>query len=224
MFEEFEVFSKVFDETTLKALYYLRNSRILKGIVGIVKEGKESVVFSAKDFNNNWIAIKIYRILHIDFKQMYNLLIIDSRYKRIKRDRKNVVFSWCNREYRNLALAYKNKITVPKPLGSYANVLVMEFVGENGISAPLLKDVEPNYEIYKKIIENLKKLKSIGLSHGDLSEYNILVKENIPYFIDFSQGVREDSLVFEEHFKKDLENINKFFSKYLDSNLLVYEI
>jgi RIO kinase 1 len=221
---EFEVFGKVFDQTTIKTLIQLRNARLLKGIVGIVKEGKESVVCSAKDFNDNWIALKIYRILHSDFKKMYNLLIIDPRFSRVKRDRKSIVFNWCKREYRNLVYAFKKNVSVPKPLGNLNNVIVLEFIGKDGIPAPQLKEISPSYEIYLKIIENLKKLKKIGLAHGDLSEYNILVHEGKPYFIDFGQGVRNDCVYFEEYLKRDLEKINDFFKKFIEEEKLIKEI
>jgi RIO kinase 1 len=224
MFKDFEVFGKVFDEITIRTLIQLRNARLLKVIVGIVKEGKESVVCSAKDFNDNWIALKIYRILHSDFKKMYNLLILDPRFSRVKRDRKSIVFNWCKREYKNLVYAFKKNISVPKPLGNLNNVIVLEFIGENGIPAPQLREIKPNYELYLEIIENLKKLKKIGLAHGDLSEYNILVHKEKPYFIDFSQGVREDCKAFKEYIEKDLERINNFFKKFLEEEKLIKEI
>jgi RIO kinase 1 len=224
MFKDLEVFRKVFDEVTIKTLIQLRNARLLKGVIGIVKEGKESVVCSAKDFNDNWIALKIYRILHSDFKKMYNLLIIDPRFSRVKKDRKSIVFNWCKREYRNLVYAFKNKISVPKPLGCLNNIIVLEFIGENGIPAQQLKEIKPSYELYLKVIENLKKMKKIGLSHGDLSEYNILVYNNKPYFIDFGQGVRDDCNLFEEYFKRDLERINNFFKIFIGEEKLIKEI
>ncbi|MEM5828088.1 MAG: RIO1 family regulatory kinase/ATPase [Candidatus Aenigmatarchaeota archaeon] len=227
--EELKVYSKVLDNLTIKALVELRNKMIIFGIVGIIKEGKESVIFLGKDFEKNDIAIKIYRIYHIDFKHMRNLLSLDSRYERVKREKRNVVFAWCNREYRNLKIAYeKAKINCPKPITSYQNILVMEFLGENGIPYPLLKDVELNYDLAKKlysqIIEDLKKLKKVGISHGDLSEHNIMVGNEKAYFIDFSHGVRKDSQIFDIHFQKDLENINNFFSRYLSEDELIKTI
>lgn len=205
--EGLKVFSKVLDDLTIKALVELRNRRVIFGLVGIIKEGKESVIFLGKDFEKNFIAIKIYRIYHSDFKIMRNLLVLDSRYGRIKREKRNVVFAWCNREYRNLRIAYeKGKVSCPRPIISYQNILVMEFLGENGVSYPQLKDVNLDYQsaknFYFQIIENMKNLKKIGLVHGDLSEHNILVGNDKIYLIDFSHGVRSDSIVYDEMFKK----------------------
>ncbi|MEM5831716.1 MAG: RIO1 family regulatory kinase/ATPase [Candidatus Aenigmatarchaeota archaeon] len=227
--EGLKVFSKVLDDLTIKALVELRNRRVIFGLVGIIKEGKESVIFLGKDFEKNFIAIKIYRIYHSDFKIMRNLLVLDSRYGRIKREKRNVVFAWCNREYRNLRIAYeKGKVSCPRPIISYQNILVMEFLGENGVSYPQLKDVNLDYQsaknFYFQIIENMKNLKKIGLVHGDLSEHNILVGNDKIYLIDFSHGVRSDSIVYDEMFKKDLENINRFFSNFLSEEELILDI
>ncbi|MEM0242913.1 MAG: RIO1 family regulatory kinase/ATPase [Candidatus Aenigmatarchaeota archaeon] len=227
--EGLKVFSKVLDDLTIKALVELRNRRVIFGLVGIIKEGKESVIFLGKDFEKNFIAIKIYRIYHSDFKMMRNLLVLDSRYGRIKREKRNVVFAWCNREYRNLRIAYeKGKVSCPRPIISYQNILVMEFLGENGVSYPQLKDVNLDYQsaknFYFQIIENMKNLKKIGLVHGDLSEHNILVGNDRIYLIDFSHGVRSDSIVYDEMFKRDLENINRFFSNFLSEEELILDI
>jgi len=229
--EELKVFSKVLDNLTIKALVELRNREVIFGLVGILKEGKESVIFLGKDFKGNKLAIKIYRIYHIDFKSLRNLLVVDSRYQRVKREIRNVVFAWCNREYRNLRIAYeKAKVSCPKPIASYQNILVMEFLGKDDVPFPQLADLKLDYEmakiIYEKIIENAKKLKEKKLVHGDLNEYNILVNpESLDvYFIDFSHGVREDSPIYEELWKKDIENINRFFSKYLSEEELIYSI
>lgn len=227
--EGLKVFSKVLDDLTIKALVELRNRRVIFGLVGIIKEGKESVIFLGKDFEKNFIAIKIYRIYHSDFKMMRNLLVLDSRYGRIKREKRNVVFAWCNREYRNLRIAYeKGKVSCPRPIISYQNILVMEFLGENGVSYPQLKDVNLDYQsaknFYFQIIENMKNLKKIGLVHGDLSEHNILVGNDKIYLIDFSHGVRSDSIVYDEMFKRDLENINRFFSNFLSEKELILDI
>ena len=229
--EELKVFSKVLDNLTIKALVELRNREVIFGLVGILKEGKESVIFLGKDFKGNKLAIKIYRIYHLDFKSLRNLLAADSRYQRIRRDIRNVVFAWCNREYRNLKIAYeKAKVSCPKPIASYQNILVMEFLGKDDVPFPQLADLKLDHEtaklLYQKVIDNLKKLREKKLVHGDLSEYNILVdleKLNI-YFIDFSHSVREDSPIYEELWKRDIENINRFFSKYLSEEELIYFI
>ena len=60
---------------------------------------------------------------------------------------------------------------------------------------------------------NLKKIVKAGLVHGDFSAYNILYYKK-PWIIDFSHAMPIHHHVFALDFlKKDITNINKFFSK-----------
>jgi RIO kinase 1 len=96
----------------------------------------------------------------------------------------------------------------------------MEFIGENNIAAPRLTDITPEYpnSVYKEVISNLEKLVKAGLVHGDLSAYNILFYDKT-YFIDFSHGTTLDNEIAPELLKRDIKNINYYFSK-LNVNLI----
>lgn len=68
---------------------------------------------------------------------------------------------------------------VPQVFSLTRNVLVMEFLGENGWPAPRLKDVELTKKSYIRIYHRLIRLlrdmyQKCRLVHGDLSEYNLL--------------------------------------------------
>lgn len=68
---------------------------------------------------------------------------------------------------------------VPQVVSLTRNVLVMEFLGENGWPAPRLKDVELTKKSYHRIYHRLIRLlrdmyQKCRLVHGDLSEYNLL--------------------------------------------------
>ena len=94
------------------------------------------------------------------------------------------------------------------------NVLIMDFIGENDIPAPRLIEVVPEdaSSIYKQVMGDLKKLVEIGMVHGDLSAYNILLLER-PYFIDFSHGTTIGNQIALELLERDVKNINSYFSK-----------
>ncbi|MEM2594156.1 MAG: RIO1 family regulatory kinase/ATPase, partial [Candidatus Bathyarchaeia archaeon] len=84
------------------------------------------------------------------------------------------------------------------------------------VSAPLLKEVElKNPErMYHLIILHVKRLyRGAGLVHGDLSEYNVMVWRGRPVLFDFSQAVPIEHPSSEQFLMRDLENINRFFSK-----------
>ena len=76
------------------------------------------------------------------------------------------------------------------------HVLVMSFLGQDGLPAPKLKEAaermsEAELETaYSQVVEMMSQLYSrCHLVHADLSEYNILWWEKEVWFIDVSQAV-----------------------------------
>jgi len=51
------------------------------------------------------------------------------------------------------------------------------------------------------------------LVHGDLSGFNILIKDDEPVIIDISQGVVVDHPIAEELLNRDIGNLSKDFKK-----------
>ncbi len=93
----------------------------------------------------------------------------------------------------------------------------MEFIGSDDVAAPTLKEVKLTGEkIFQKVMGNFKKLYLAGIVHGDLSEYNILLKGREPYFIDLSQSVPLDHPLAGELLKRDARNIARYFGKNFD--------
>jgi len=77
----------------------------------------------------------------------------------------------------------------------------------------LIKIVPKNLkEVYKEVLDNFRRLINAGLVHGDLSAYNILFWDKV-YFIDFSHGVVIKSPIALDLLKKDVKNVNSYFSK-----------
>ena len=107
-------------------------------------------------------------------------------------------------------------VTVPHPIELKRNVLVMEFIGEDGLAAPLLKDSPPEtYEeaenIFKTLIGFVKILyNKANLVHADLSEWNIMMF-NGPVIIDVSQSVLKVHPNAEIFLLRDLKNLLRYF-------------
>lgn len=211
--KEIKIVRGVFDEHTLLTLYKLLNKNKIHA-QSLIKEGKESVILSGLTKNKEWAAIKVYRTEACEFKNMWKYLVGDSRFHRIGKRRRVVVNSWCKREFKNLKIAKEAGIDCPKPLFFKENILIMSFIGNNGIPAPRLIDVIPKNpkRIYKILLENLRRLVKAGLVHGDLSAYNILFLKN-PYLIDFSHGITVKSQIALDLLRRDIKNINSYFSK-----------
>jgi RIO kinase 1 len=213
---EKKVEGKVYDKRTLMAIYTLMKKGFIRTIESTIKEGKESVVVSAKDKNGNWLAMKIYKVYHCDFKNMWKYLISDHRFERIRKDRWHVVINWAKREFKNMKIAFEAGVSLPKPIAINQNILVMSFIGENGIPAPTLIQLEKEDLDWQKIYEEVKnemvKLTKSGIIHADLSVFNILYLEKV-YIIDFSQGVTSKHPLALHFLERDVKNINDFFEE-----------
>ena len=213
--EEFKTWGDVFDQFTQKTVYKLITRGHFEGLESPISIGKESNVFSALKKDGTGVMVKIYRLETCDFNRMYDYIKDDARFVNLKKGKRNIIFSWVQREYRNLLKAREANVSVPTPLTFLNNVLVLEFIGDDGIFAPKLKDENPKNkkEFFNKIIINMKRLYKAGLVHSDLSAFNILNYNEKPVFIDFSQCTTLDSSRANEFLERDIRNICNFFRK-----------
>jgi len=212
--EAWKTYGNVFDNFTLRNLQKLSTQGYFNELEESIAMGKEANVFSASTSEGEKIAVKIYRLENCSFNKMYNYIIQDPRYMNLKGDKRRIVFAWTQREYRNLMKA-REVIRVPTPIGFKDNILLTEFIDEAGEAAPQLKNAfVENYDLlYDEIIQMVLLLYKQGLVHGDLSQFNILIKNDQPVFIDFSQSTAVDSPNAKELLKRDLEVLSNFFKK-----------
>ena len=215
--EEYEVLEEVFDRSTLMVIYDFLNKGIISEIHGVVKAGKESRVYWGKDKQGNELAIKIYLTISAEFRKgMLKYIEGDPRFKGVRRDTRSLVFAWAQKEFRNLEQATVAKVRVPKPVVVKNNVLIMEFIGKNGVSAPSMKEQPPKNpeKIYKTLLTYLKRLyRKAELVHGDLSEYNVMIWKGRPIIFDVSQAVPLSHPMADFLLHRDLTNLNRFFSR-----------
>ena len=114
--------------------------------------------------------------------------------KASKYGRKQQETAWKNTEVDALYQLRDAGVRVPEPFGYFHGVLVMELVVDaDGHSAPRLGEVELSAlqarGFHRFLIHQVQKMLCIGLIHGDLSEYNVLVAPDGPVIIDFPQVV-----------------------------------
>ena len=114
--------------------------------------------------------------------------------KASKYGRKQQETAWKNTEVDALYQLRDAGVRVPEPFGYFHGVLVMELVVDaDGHSAPRLGEVELSPEqargFHRLLVRQVVKMLCIGLIHGDLSEYNVLVAPDGPVIIDFPQVV-----------------------------------
>jgi RIO kinase 1 len=214
--KDLKTFAKIFNIHSIKILHSLASKGFINQVEFIVSTGKEAHVFRASDSSKNFLAVKIYKIKTSEFNKMNEYIQGDYRFTKVKKDKKELVFAWTKKEFKNLEKANKAKVKVPLPIIFKENVLVMEFIGTNGLASLKLKEIKTcDYEyVYKKIIEYIARLLYLEeLIHADLSEYNILIQENEPIIIDLGQAVLTTHPKAKEFFERDVQNIVNYFSK-----------
>jgi len=215
--EEYEVLEEVFDRSTLMVIYDFMNKGVIDEIHGVVKAGKESRVYWGKDKQGNELAIKIYLTISAEFRKgMLQYIEGDPRFRGVKRDTRSIIFTWARKEFRNLKQAVAAKVRVPEPIALKKNVLVMEFIGKNGVSAPSMKEQSPKNpeKTYKTLLKYLRRLyHKAQLIHGDLSEYNVMIWRGHPVLFDVSQAVPPSHPLADSLLDRDLRNMNRYFSR-----------
>ncbi len=223
--EKFKTYKNVFDDKTLQVLFKLESEGYFEELRSPVSIGKESNIFTAKKKDSSYVIIKIYRINTANFNKMYKYIGLDPRFKGLTNQRRKVIFSWAQREYRNLLIANEAGVNVPTPYAVKDNVMVMELIGDKNKAAPRLKDMKPKNvkKFSNELIKSIKLLYKRGFVHGDLSEYNILNHKDKPYIIDFSHGVKIDSPNADILLERDIKNLERYFNK-LNLNLDVHKI
>ena len=213
--EVFKIMERVFDTSTLMTLYHMINRGVIDVFYGAVSTGKESNVFCALDRSGNYVAVKIYRVATSNFKSMRKYLAGDPRFREIPNDRRGVVYAWASREFKNLQRANEAGVPVPRPIDCENNVLAMEFMGEEGVPYPRMKDTPPHdpertFQLLLKAVEDM--YSKGGIVHSDLSEYNVLLTPD-PVIIDLSMGTDRRSQMAGEYLRRDLDNLARYFSR-----------
>jgi len=215
--EEFKVFEEVFDRLTLEGVYKLMHRKVIDMIHGVVKAGKEARVYWGQSPEGAELAIKIYYTATADFRRgMLKYIEGDPRFRRVRKAPRSIIYTWTQKEYKNLKLAEKAGINAPRAIAFYRNILVMSFIGRDGVPAPLLREVDPSdpEAFYKQLLREMRMLYTqVQLVHGDLSEYNIMVWEDVPVIFDISQAVLKAHPMSDVLIRRDIDNVNSYFSR-----------
>jgi RIO kinase 1 len=216
----------VFDNSVHKSLFKLSSNKIIDSIDTPISSGKEAVTFLGHTGENNFVA-KIYKMETSNFKHLNKYIIGDPRFKNIKKDIRDIFLIWASKEYRNLNLLLHNQVSAPLPIAKEKNILIMSFIGENGIAHPKLANCKFDLDIvYPQIIDNYAKmLYKANLVHADFSAYNILIDPTTQkiYIIDVGQAVLINHPKSKEFLKRDIINMVDFINKKYPKINLTYE-
>jgi RIO kinase 1 len=207
----------VFDRRTLMDLYSLASKGVIDSLGGSVCTGKEANIFKAMAGEKE-LALKIYRISTSNFNSMQDYLQGDPRFSSVRGTKRAIVSAWTRKEFRNLSRAEEVGIPVPHPIAMKENILVMDLIAVEGQVAPTLKDVNLELEearaIYEQIVHYISLLYNRAqLVHADLSEFNILYRQEGPVIIDMGQSVTLDHPQARRFLERDIANVSHYFRK-----------
>jgi len=213
--DDFRIFSEVFDTSTLMVVYDLLNSGKISAIHGCIRMGKEACIHLA-EAKGQVVILKIYRISTSDFRNMWEYLKGDPRFSKLGKNRREVIFTWASREYRNLKTAFEAGCRCPRPIVVQKNVLAMQCITRAKLPAPRLIDAgcEDPRSALDSVVQSYQALfQKAGLVHGDLSAYNILMDDEGPTLIDFSQGIVKESPRALNLLFRDIRTLLGYFQK-----------
>lgn len=212
--EEREVFEEVFDRRTLMILYEMVNKEAFSYLNGVISSGKEARVYWGVKSDGTDVAVKIYLVASSDYKRRLRYIVGDPRFNKMRKDSRGIAELWARKEFINLRQCSDAGVSVPRPFAFQGNVVVMQFIGIEGVPAPLLVNSEIEKRDYTRIVKSLELIyKKAELVHSDLSEYNVLKYNDELAIIDFGSAVSNKHPSAEEYLKRDVTNINRFFEK-----------
>jgi RIO kinase 1 len=185
------------------ALQPLIDDGVIDEVIRSLKSGKEATVYLVRSGSNTRCA-KVYRNMaqrsfqrraqYQEGRQVRGSRQARAIRKSTRFGRKEQEASWKNAEVDALYKLVAAGVRVPKPYGYFNDTLLMELVTDAaGDPAPRLSEVELTpetaREYHRFLIQQIVRMLSIGLIHGDLSGFNVLVGPDGPVIIDLPQAV-----------------------------------
>ncbi|MGH3566119.1 MAG: serine protein kinase RIO [Pseudonocardia sp.] len=177
--------------------------------LGVLKTGKEADVHLVERSvpgtdRRTLMAAKRYRtaehrLFHRDAGYLEGRRVRRSREMRAMANRtafgRDIAsVSWASAEFAALSRLWAGGVAVPYPVQASGTEVLLEFIGtSDGAAAPRLAQLRPDVEelcdLWHQLVDALLGLARHGLTHGDLSAYNLLVHDGRLVMIDLPQVV-----------------------------------
>jgi RIO kinase 2 len=192
------------------AINALVKANVLEALGKSLGVGKEADVCDALAPDGERTAVKFHRLGRISFRQTvrkrsYTLghsagWLYQSRLA-------------AEKEFSALQLLYPYGVAVPRPISQNRHVIVMGMI--EGAELANWKKLSRPGSVLKEILRNVRKayLKAVVI-HGDLSEYNVILKpDRHILIIDWPQYITRDHPNAQDILQRDVQNILRYFRR-----------
>ena len=188
---------------TPKGLQPLLDDGLIDEVLLPLKSGKEATVYVVRRGDERLCA-KVYkdmaqrsfqaRVQYQEGRQIRGSRQARAINRGSKFGRHEQEVAWKNAEVDALYKLADAGVSVPRPHGYFNGVLLMAMVtDEHGDPAPRLGEVDLSHaqavEYHTRLVSDVVRMLCLGLIHGDLSEFNVLVQPTGPVIIDLPQVV-----------------------------------
>jgi RIO kinase 1 len=223
---------------TPESLETLVDCGIIQEVIRPLMSGKEALVYVVLAGGEECVA-KVYkeasqrtfkhRAEYTEGRRTRNSRDQRAVSSRTRHGRKRDEAAWRTAEVDVIYRLRDAGVRVPEPINFVDGVLVMELVkNEQGNPAPRLGDLSfganEAYAIYRELIQEVVRMLSAGVVHGDLSDFNVLMGVDGPVLIDFPQAVdpaRNQNARKLLH--RDVKNLHRFLGRFSpDRPILAY--
>ena len=214
---------------TPKRIQPLVESGLVDEVISRLMSGKEADVYVVRCGNEIRCA-KVYKealkrsfkqaVLYQEGRKVRNSRRARAMEKGSRFGRKQQEETWQTAEVDALFRLASAGVRVPQPYDCLDGVLLMELItDEDGNVAPRLGDVsmtaEQAVEDHALIMQYVVRMLCVGLVHGDLSEFNVLVDENGPVIIDLPQAVdAAGNNNAESMLARDINNMRRYYGQF----------
>ncbi|AGH81548.1 hypothetical protein PCNPT3_08050 [Psychromonas sp. CNPT3] len=212
-----------------KRIQPLVDDGLIDAVLGQLMSGKEATVYMVQCGPHIRCA-KVYKEAS---KRSFKQAVLYTEGRKVRSGRRSRAMQkgskfgreqqekvWQNAEVDALYKLADAGVRVPQPYGCFEGVLLMDLVtDEEGFAAPRLNDIsmsaEQAIEDHWQMMRNVVLMLSVGIIHGDLSEFNVLVDEWGPVIIDLPQAVNAagnnnaKSMLF-----RDINNMRSYYAQF----------
>ena len=191
----------------LEAFEHFIDEGLIEKVIRPIKSGKEASVHLCRanpsTTGERLAALKVYHPLdRRDFRD-------DGVYRAgewIKERRVRVAVSkktkygrevqggiWVSREWETLRTLSEAGVSVPRPIASTDDAILMGYVGDLELAAPQLRSVRPDAvearDLFEQVLRAIERMLYVNVIHGDLSAYNLLLWDGRVTVIDLPQAI-----------------------------------